>query len=658
MSSRVGWIFLAAIALKALVRLAGPTLFAWAYPVLEYFDRILSFALLVLAGIWAFRFTATARSRMLWRVSRKLALSYILVGAVPILLLVAFSLLAFLLVFLDISSYVVQDRFGEFTEQAGSLARATLFEIERAPVDSRREVLGYRQAALQTEHPGISLALVPTAGGPPCGGGPFSDGLEAPSPSDRVIYTGPWKYIAIPAVLPRWVSCDGFAGLLLGDEPGSIGRLHIVARAAALPEQRGADYAIIVDLPLDEPVASRALEGTGIEIGDRRSRSLFNTATFLTYTDWQRGLTAQATLPMSVQVTRLYRWVGGTYANAAFNKVLLYVLLGVGALLLVIEAVALANGLALARSITASVDGLFAGTKRVKGADFGQAIAVRSDDQLGELAASFNEMTDRIGTLLVEQGEKRRLEEELRIARSIQMSLLPQEPFDAVGLSIGGLCVPAREVGGDYYDFLPLEDGRLGLLIADVSGKGTSAALYMAEMKGLMLSLSRMHTSPRELLVEANRIISRHLGGRSFITMIYAVVDSQAKELTCARAGHTPFIRIPAASGARSARVIAPEGIVLGLDLENGVRFERSLKEVKIPFEPGDLFFFYTDGISEAMDRQGQCFGEARLAAFLEEHAHLPVAEIRVRLVEEITRFAAGQPQHDDITMIIVKVER
>src|SRR6185295_6094451 len=120
--------------------------------------------------------------------------------------------------------------------------------------------------------------------------------------------------------------------------------------------------------------------------------------------------------------------------------------------------------------------------------------------------------------------EKKRLEEELRIAHDIQMSLLP-EPLRMPGVSVAALCVPAREVGGDYYDFLPLDDHRFGLLIADVAGKGTFAALYMAELKGLVLSLSRIYTSPRELLISANRLISLHLDGRSFITMTYAVVD-------------------------------------------------------------------------------------------------------------------------------------
>ena len=165
------------------------------------------------------------------------------------------------------------------------------------------------------------------------------------------------------------------------------------------------------------------------------------------------------------------------------------------------------------------------------------------------------------------------------------------------------MCAPAREVGGDYYDFLPLPDGRVGLLIADVSGKGTSAALYMAELKGLMLSLSRIHSSPRALLIDANRIISQHLDSRSFITMTYALVDPVARTLTCARAGHCPFLRIPAGTPDSGTReILAPDGMVLGLNLDGGERFERCLEEISIPLQPGDLFFFFTDGISEAMD--------------------------------------------------------
>jgi sigma-B regulation protein RsbU (phosphoserine phosphatase) len=140
--------------------------------------------------------------------------------------------------------------------------------------------------------------------------------------------------------------------------------------------------------------------------------------------------------------------------------------------------------------------------------------------------------------------------------------------------------------------------------------------------------------------------------------MIYAVVDTKARTLTCARAGHTPFIRIPAAPpGEKRARVLAPDGMVLGLNLDNGERFERTLCEVVIPLETGDLFFFYTDGISEAMDGRDGYFGDARLAEFLEAHADEPADDIRDGLLREVSAFSAGQQQHDDITMIVLKVE-
>jgi sigma-B regulation protein RsbU (phosphoserine phosphatase) len=459
-----------------------------------------------------------------------------------------------------------------------------------------------------------------------------------------------------------------------------------VARAAALPNRANPDYAVIVDLPVDEAGTATALEGTGIHLGTLSLvstntgasplakdiededdgmkgavRGVFNTATFLTYTDWQNGLPGRAALSMNVQVGTLYIWLGGDQgrtAGVAFNRILLFMLVGIGALLLVIEMVALGNGLMLASSITDSVDELFKGTERVKAGEYSQRIPQRTDDQLGDLALSFNVMTASIEQAMEDRQEKERLEGELRIAREIQMSLLPQGPLLVPGISLAALCAPAREVGGDYYDYLPLGGDRFGLLIADVSGKGASAALYMAELKGLMLSLSRIHGSPRALLIEADHIISQHLDNRSFITMIYAVVDTKERILTCARAGHTPFIRIPAgAPGERAAQVLAPEGMVLGLNLDNGERFERTLREVAIPLQTGELYFFYTDGVSEAMDDNDGYFGELRLASFLEAHADEPAEAIRDGLLREVADFTAGQPQHDDITMIILKVD-
>jgi serine phosphatase RsbU (regulator of sigma subunit) len=196
------------------------------------------------------------------------------------------------------------------------------------------------------------------------------------------------------------------------------------------------------------------------------------------------------------------------------------------------------------------------------------------------------------------------------------------------------------------------------VLIADVSGKGTSAALYMAELKGLVLSLSRIHTSPRELLMAANQIISNNLDSRSFITITYAVVDVRERTMTYARAGHTPLMYVPCGvNGRRQAQVLVPDGLVLGLKLDDSGLFDRLLVEQTINLATGDLCVFYTDGISEAMNAADDCFGEARLGRILEDHANLPSDELRERILREVAAFVGDAPQHDDMTMILLKVE-
>jgi sigma-B regulation protein RsbU (phosphoserine phosphatase) len=367
----------------------------------------------------------------------------------------------------------------------------------------------------------------------------------------------------------------------------------------------------------------------------------------------------QATAHIEVNIAEIYdRLSSATIGSYNFGAILLGFMLVVAVLFLFIEAAALVMGLTLARSITGSVHELFEGTEHVRRGDFSHRIQVATRDQLGDLAESFNQMTGSIEELLRQAEEKKRLEEELRIARVIQMSLLPQGQIAMPGVSVSALCVPAREVGGDYYDFFPLGDDRFGMLIADVSGKGTSAALYMAELKGLMLSLSQTCPSPRQLMLTANQIISDHLDSRSFITMAYAVVDLAARTMVYARAGHTPLIyRSERGDGDPSVEVLTPDGLVLGLRLDGGQTFARLLTEITIPLHRGDTMLLFTDGISEAMDAESGLFGDDRLARLVGEHGHLPTDELRERILREIDAFVAGAPQHDDMTMILIKFE-
>jgi serine phosphatase RsbU (regulator of sigma subunit) len=640
--------------------------------------------LTIAAGVvyFLFRLAVLAKRRLLWRVRRKLILSYVFIGFVPALLIVAFFLLCGFLLFYSFSSYLVQSRLRALTEQARFIATSTALELQREGGRGVADAIARKAANFDQQFPGLSIAVVPV-------NRPCADTSRADPPS-KPITSGPWTHVDPPVVVPAWVGCAGFSGVLAYSHQivnGADEDTHLLVRAAAFPDAPRPSFAVVIDVPVSDRIKQEFRKETGVELNNAsavngsvkplsgrtgghaqkaqgastQSTIPFNSLSFLEYTDWNTGDRGTLVVSMQLNMAETYDRISaaqGFIGSRSYGQMLLILLFVIGGMFLLIEFFALVAGFALAKSITGSVHALFAGTERVRQGDFTQKIAVRSEDQLGELAGSFNQMTASIEDLLLQAAEKKRLEEELRIAHEIQMSLLPQGPLAMPGLSVTALCVPAREVGGDYYDFLPLDDHRLGLLIADVSGKGTSAALYMAELKGLVLSLCRIHTSPRELLIDANRIIAEHLDARSFITMTYAVLDMQQRTMTYARAGHTPLIYVPGpGSQSRHVRILAPDGLVLGLKIDNGEMFERLLEEETLPLRTGDLYLFFTDGISEAMNEQDDCFGEERLGRLVESQSDLPSDQLRERVLREIQTFVGAAPQHDDMTMILLKVD-
>ena len=691
-------------------------------PFIGVVDTVASIALAVGGGVFLVRGVALAQRRLLWRVRRKLIISYIFIGFIPALLLVAFALLGALLLFSNFSSYLVQARLRAIADRAESIAKTTALEIQRSGSRDMEGIVAQRELSATREFEGASIAVVemrracselPPRRQPPPASDPDTGGQRPPA-GPPLVAAGPWLHVAVPTEVPDWIGCDGFKGLLAmsSDRPATTSApstttaprisvngqevslddqsatTYMLIRALGFPDVRNPKYAVIVDLPVSGQVRRQFRAETGVELtrvvavpaSDGSVKPLTARSDYVPpvvpaataalplpsfivfeYRDWLTGMTSPLVASMQISVAEIYDRISaaqGVINQRSFGQGLFLVLMLIGILFLIIEFVALVAGLALARSITGSVHELFAGTERVRQGDFTHKISISAKDQMGEVAESFNSMTASIEDLLRQAAEKKRLEEELRIAHEIQMSLLPQGPLRMPGLTVTALCVPAREVGGDYYDFLPLDAHRVGVLIADVSGKGTSAALYMAELKGLVLSLSRIHTSPRDLLITANRIIAEHLDARSFITMTYAVVDMRAGTMTYARAGHTPLIYLPgAAEGPQRVRILTPDGMVLGLKLDNGEMFERLLEEQTIPLRPGDLYLFFTDGISEAMNVGDDCFGEQRLATLVEEHAHLPADELRERVLREIAAFVGDAPQHDDMTMILLKVD-
>ncbi len=252
--------------------------------------------------------------------------------------------------------------------------------------------------------------------------------------------------------------------------------------------------------------------------------------------------------------------------------------------------------------------------------------------------------------LLNELTEQERLKRELEIARMVQNSLLPQSNPKVSGLDVDGICLPATEIGGDYFDYFQLNENSIGIAIADVTGKGTSAAFYMAVVKGIMLSLTPIYSSPKQLLCELNRRLFGTMDRKIFITMIYGIFDLTQKKLVFARAGHNALI--VKKNNNSKEKCLTPAGI--GLGLEEGKIFDNNITEQIIDYRVGDSFLFYTDGISEAMNKNKDEFSEEKLVEILSNTNHTNSANIRKQIILEINNFVENAPQHDDITLVTV----
>ncbi len=251
--------------------------------------------------------------------------------------------------------------------------------------------------------------------------------------------------------------------------------------------------------------------------------------------------------------------------------------------------------------------------------------------------------------------ERERLARELALAREVQQRLLPQSLPQIDGLELAAAERPAREVGGDYYDVVRLGDDCLGLIVADVSGKGAAAAFYMAEMKGVFQAGSRLTRAPGELLAGANDALSPSLGRGVFASAVYAVLDAEAGTLALARAGHTPTLLVRDRERPDGGRwMLRGDGLAIGLD-RRGDLFRQTLVEQTVRLAPGDTVVLYTDGLVEARDHAGEEYGYDRLAAFVDGQRGADAATLRDRLLAEHRAWAGRDDPDDDTTFVVVR---
>lgn len=280
---------------------------------------------------------------------------------------------------------------------------------------------------------------------------------------------------------------------------------------------------------------------------------------------------------------------------------------------------------------------------RLRQADHRMIADLRRTNQ--ELAQAYRELREAQAALV----EKERLERELELARELQQGILPHEFPDLPGVSCAACSRPARQVGGDFYDVILLSGGRVGLVMADVSDKGMSAALYMALTRSLIHAEARHRSSPRQALLSTHRFLLEMSQADMFVTVFYGVLDPAQGTLRYARAGHDRPLLF--SSGADGCRFLAAAGMALGI-------VEKvSLEEVRVDLRPGDLLVLYTDGITDANSPAGEFFGVERLRQAICAAGGLSAQGVCDLVFEHVDRFQGEAVQYDDMALLAVKVD-
>ncbi|HEX4165198.1 MAG TPA: SpoIIE family protein phosphatase [Bryobacteraceae bacterium] len=344
--------------------------------------------------------------------------------------------------------------------------------------------------------------------------------------------------------------------------------------------------------------------------------------------------------------------------NEFWQGVLFDFFIAIALLFLLAEFVAVLVGAHLARRLTGAINALYEGTRRVIYGDFSHRIPVRSQDQLGELGSSFNQMTSNLERLLVVEKEKERLQTELEIAREVQYQLYPKQAPPSCGLKLSVQCDPARMVSGDYYDYQELEGKRLAFAIGDVAGKGISAALLMATLQATLRSEmaqfqpedgsdcdSQPEIDVAKLVSALNKQLCAHTSPEKYATFFFALFNEQSRTLSYTNAGHLSPLLF------RGGEVVPLESNGMVVGAFPFAKYDESC----LSMGPGDLLVCYTDGITEPENPYGEEFGEERLIDLVHKHSHRDDSELISIVLEAVRSWKGGPELHDDMTLLLAR---
>ncbi len=655
----------------------------WMMRFTPWLSLALDLLVVFLAVVYLWKLFKFTRNKLLWKIKRRLFLAHVFIGAIPVFLVIFIFWISALLFYYQLSHYLISNQIGIHSAQihAFNLSfRERLQELlsqTPAPDPTKlQEELDSGAKYLLAAYPSSSITLL----------------YRDPVTSQRLVFINRGSTVggAKEYEPPRWLGNREFSGLVIEDAQLPNSRQQLFLKSFVSSDfQQDLSFSLEVSVPLDRYILDRlkAALGQDMILAKHVARpgiggilqnadilpeniidSTFDTESraslpgppypiFLFPVSWSSGMEIELTnsqvllveLSTTSLIHNLFRSENTT------GKMIFGVLQIIFVFFLIVEAASIVIGILLTKSITNAVHSLDRGTEFVKRGDFSQRIIVRSDDQLGALAASFNQMTEYVQHLVKELVQKERLERELEIAKEVQEQLFPNQVPKMAGMDVTGICLPARTVSGDYYDFLPLGDNELGIALGDICGKGISAALLMANLQATLRSnATNIKRNPglngarivAGVVESLNSQIYSYTAANKFATFFYALYDDLLKTLTYCNAGHNPPLYF---NGGKMRRLSAGGTVV-------GIFADSKYEEETVCAKTGDIFVAYTDGIIESVNEYGEEFGEHRLAQIIEENRHMDATALKEIIVSKVLAWTFGEERDDDMTLVIAKI--
>jgi len=649
----------------------------------------LTFVAAVLFAFLAFRWL---KAKVLWRLRNRLIVTYVFIGFIPLVLLVALALGSLYLFAGQFATFIVttglNSELGSLSAANSTIARHLSAQIKREPAAwtaslgslhqtdkhwANRQICVWlnQKLVLNNSPADISAPALPPYLKPPFRGVvrdhdklflrvletvPLSEGdltVISSEPVDQLLQT-------LAATLGEITLYEGLS-------------LHKVDRADPGPVRgtqvlTGDNKKAVLDTSKAKLTFSSGAVPPATRALDREV--LFVTS--VSVTDWDNGETAYPIgFTVQTRISKLYERLFA--AQGDFAPTVEFFLLFAVIVFAIIELLAIWIGTQLTRTVTGAVAQLYEGTMHVNRGDFSHRIPVKSKDQVAALATSFNSMTASLEKLIEEQKQKQRLENELVIAQEVQAQLFPHESVQLASLEVHGFFRPARTVSGDYYDFLTLDADRLILAIGDISGKGISAALLMATIHSAVRAYSlqdipvlrepaavgaalgsdvlrasglrSLDVSPGALLSLLNHQLYESTPPEKYATLFLGIYNGAERKLTYSNGGHLPPI-IMSEDG--SIRRLESGGTVVGLF------DQRSYQEDSVELRRGEIFLAYTDGVTEPENDFGE-FGEQRLIHLLRDNRELPLPRISEIVTAAVDDWIGASEQPDDVTLVLAR---